>query len=163
MEKVKKRSSKYLTALSVLRYCIHALSILVRMAQMHSVPCFASGHLGMAALCISLFGQFPQLCASWYCYFAWYWCCASWYCCFAWYWCASHYCWWLQPSRGCFLTPPEKFCSCSNNSVGWVWERIAQQDCKTAGGRDEHIKCNTSLRLFPVPTIDTVFHKRVAT
>ena len=106
--------------------------------------------MGMAALCISLFGQFPQLCASWYC-------------CCAWYWCASHYCWWLQPSRGCFLTPPEKFCSCSNNSVGWVWERIALQDCKTAGGRDEHIKCNTSLRLFPVPTIDTVFHKRVAT
>ena len=43
MGKVKKRSSKYLTALSVLRYCIHALSILERMAQMHSVPCFASG------------------------------------------------------------------------------------------------------------------------
>ena len=43
MEKVKKKSSKYLTALSVLRYCIHALSILERMAQRHSVPCFASG------------------------------------------------------------------------------------------------------------------------
>ena len=43
VEKVKKRSSKYLTALSVLRYCIHALSILERMAQRHSVPCFASG------------------------------------------------------------------------------------------------------------------------
>ena len=42
MEKVKK-SSKYLTAPFVLRYCIHALSILERMAQMHSVPCFASG------------------------------------------------------------------------------------------------------------------------
>ena len=43
MEEVKKRSCKYLTALSVLRYCIHALSSLERMAQMHSVPCFASG------------------------------------------------------------------------------------------------------------------------
>ena len=42
MEKVK-RSIKYLTAPFVLRYCIHALSILERMAQMHSVPCFASG------------------------------------------------------------------------------------------------------------------------
>ena len=42
-ENVKKRSSKYLTALSVPRYCIHALSILERMAQMHSVSCFASG------------------------------------------------------------------------------------------------------------------------
>ena len=27
----------------MLRYCIHALSILERMAQRHSVPCFASG------------------------------------------------------------------------------------------------------------------------
>ena len=43
VEKVKKRSSKSLTALSVLRYCIHALFILERMAQRHSVPCFASG------------------------------------------------------------------------------------------------------------------------
>ena len=31
--------------------------------------------VGMAALCISLFGQFPQSCASWY------WGCTSWYCC----------------------------------------------------------------------------------
>ena len=160
MEKVEKRSSKYLTAPFVLRYCIHALSILERMAQMHSVPCFASGqgspvHFTVWSVSSTLCILILLFCMILVCILI--------HCCFAWYWCASHYCWWLQPSRGCFLTPPEKFCSCSNNSVGWVWERIAQQDCKTAGGRDEHIKCNTSLRLFPVPTIDTVFHKRVAT